>query len=463
MNKALVIPALLLGAACVHAAQATTIQAAAAPTSLKERLQAYVDAHVATGRFAGAVLVTQNGRTIFQRGFGLADREQRIPNLAWTKFKIGSITKSFTAAAVLRLQAQGKLNVHDKLSKFLPDFPQADQITLHQLLNHTAGLSDLAQLPQFSALKTTPTTLDATIAFLKTQPSQTAGTAFHYSNSGYILLSKVIEVASGQPYDEVLNDLLKSARLTQSGYASGRQLTPGLAHGYEFTGYDYLNAAHIDMSLPVGSGGMYSTAADLDRWLTSLDQGAVLGRQGREQLLGAHAPAVASDEPGATYGYGMYVGKHAGRTYFGHGGAIDGFANWMQRFPEQKLNVIVLSNVQGGPVKAMGRDIASLVFGQDVELPQPRPVLTLTPQRIAQLVGTYDVPNLPTLTLTATGARLKLSVGGQPAFDLLAETPAKFYSLLSPAEFETLERPGGVVTGIKVTVGGMVVEGVKRP
>ena len=240
------------------------------PQELTSKIDEYMAARVERYHFNGTILLAQNGSILFCRGYGMANLEHDIPCTATTKFRLGSITKQFTAMAVLILQERGKLSVTDKVKKYLPSAPKAwDDITIHHLLTHTAGIPNYTSFPDFMKTIRNQVTLDELIAKFKDKPLEfKPGEKFKYSNSGYIVLGKIIEIASGQPYATFMKEaIFDPLEMHDTGYDTAAAVLKNRASGYtRLLGVAPANASYIDMSLPHAAGALYSTVVDLLKW-----------------------------------------------------------------------------------------------------------------------------------------------------------------------------------------------------
>ena len=253
-------------------------------------MNAYLDAYAQTGRFSGSVGVVQGDVAVVMRGYDLANREHQVANTPATKFRIGSITKQFTAVAILQLQEQGRLDVQAPVSAYLPDYPNGDRITLHHLLTHTAGIPEYLDDQAFLDLREwmrLPISLNQLVARFKDLPLEfDPGEQFKYSNSGYVLLTQIIETVAEQTYaDYVQANIFDPLGLENTGYEIPQTVIPNLAQGYLFVGKEnYLQASPFDMSIPQGAGGLYSTVEDLaiwNQWLYENEESAVLSKDGQ--------------------------------------------------------------------------------------------------------------------------------------------------------------------------------------
>lgn len=317
-----------------------------------------VSAFLDSDLFSGVVLVAKSGEIIFRRAFGFGNREWAVPNTPETKFRIGSITKQFTAAAILRLAERGTLNVADRLGQYLPDAPHSwHDITIHQLLTHTSGVPSYTNLPDFLSRISHEERTPQQIAELTSgqPPDFPPGDCFSYSNTGYVLLGSIVESVSAQTYSAFLNDeFFLPLGMLDSGYDHTLKIVERRAAGYTCVDGKWRHARFIAMSLPYAAGGLYSTADDLYRWSKALMNGEVIQPAFLQEMLRDH---------GHGYGYGWFVASIDGRTLINHGGAINGFLCTLDFHPNHNLTVIVLSNLQGAKVPLIAERLAQTSFG----------------------------------------------------------------------------------------------------
>jgi CubicO group peptidase (beta-lactamase class C family) len=313
-------------------------------------------------RYMGSVLVARGDDVILSRAYGYANLEWDIPNTPDTKFRLGSISKQFTAACILKLEEQGKLRVNDPVKKYLDDAPAAwDKITLHQVLSHTAGIPNFTGFPEYRTIEKQPATLERTYRVFRDKPLDfEPGTQWKYSNSGYLLLSYLIEKISGQRYEDFLrNNALQPAGMRDSGYDLNARILHHRASGYTPFGATMQNAGYIDMTVPGGAGALYSTTQDLLRWEQALFGGKVIS---------AASLARMTTPVQRNYGYGLRIAAFQGHKSIGHGGGIEGFNTQLTYFPDDRLTVVVLANVNGPLASQIANRLAALAL--DVEPPR---------------------------------------------------------------------------------------------
>ena len=307
--------------------------------------------------FTGAVLVAQNGKVLLSKGYGLADWDKNLPNNPQTKYRLGSITKQFTAMAILILQAQNKLNVQDPICLYISECPTTWlDITIHQLLTHTSGIPNFIKFINYEATKATPSSPEQTIVRFKDKPLDfPPGEQWSYSNSGYIVLGYIIEQVSGQSYEAFLQkNIFEPLQMKDTGYDHN---DGSLAIGY--TGILWTEADYLDMTTPFAAGGLYSTVEDLYRWDQALYTEQLVSQDLLDLMFTPHEKMPVTD---FSYGYGWYIGEMNDHKVVGHGGVIEGFATEIRRYIDDKVTIIVISNRDSTGVVNITDLIAQAVF-----------------------------------------------------------------------------------------------------
>ncbi len=342
---------------------AATESPSPSPTPASEGLTSEIDklltSHTENETFTGAVLVARNDEILLSQGYGWADRDNQTPNSPQTKYRLGSVTKQFTAAAILILQTQGKLDVQDRICSHLSECPDSwHEITIHHILTHTAGIPNLTDFPNYKTFKAIPTTPEQTIARFKDKPLDfQPGKKWNYSNSGYVLLGYLIEQVSGQSYEMFLHqNILDPLQMTSTGYD---HQDGNLAIGYTGVSSHWEKPADIDMSLPYAAGGLYSTVEDLYRWDQALYTEQLLSKESLDLMF---TPYVKTRFPGLSYGYGWFVGRMNNHQAVSHGGGIDGFVTEIRCYIADEVTIIILSNRQTTNVPQIADQIAEVVF-----------------------------------------------------------------------------------------------------
>jgi len=293
-----------------------------------------------------SVLVAQNGDIVYQKGFGYADIEKKIPVTPDTKFKIGSVSKQFTAVAILKLQEEGKIKIDDKLSKYIPDFPRGNEVTIYQLLTHTSGIHDYSVQPGLDVTK--PVTPQALLDVIKKLPYDfNPGERYLYNNSGYSILGYIVAQLSGKTLSEYLNDtFFKPLGMKNSGIYETNIVLNNEAQGYSMNGEKVKKADFQEMSWASGVGSIYSTTKDLYKWNEAIFNGKVLSKA---TLKTAFAQAVLKSGAKVDYGFGWFLITNRGLKFIQHSGGVSGFSAYLERQPENNLTVCVLLNSLPSP------------------------------------------------------------------------------------------------------------------
>lgn len=306
------------------------------------------------GAFSGAVLAARDGEVLLDKGYGFANREWLIPNDGDTEFRLGSITKQFTAVAIMILNERGLVDLDAPMKTWLSDAPAAwDQVTVRRLLAHTAGIPNFTSFDDFQSTKALPATLDSLIARFRDSPLDfQPGEGRKYSNSGYVLLTAVIEKASGKTYADFLSEtLFQPLGMRDTGYDRNATILPRRASGYTPTAGGVINAEHWDMSIPQGAGGLYSTSHDLLKW----EQGLFGGRVLRPASLELLTTPVRDG-----YAFGVFAIEAEGNTTIAHSGGLNGFNTYMAYDPDRHTTVIVLGNLNGTAPDMLGASLMAL-------------------------------------------------------------------------------------------------------
>jgi CubicO group peptidase (beta-lactamase class C family) len=339
-----------------------TVSLTAQPTA---SVTAKADSYTKSAGIQGSVLLAKGDQIILSRGFGLANIELGVANKPETKFRLGSITKQFTAAAILQLQEQGKLKVTEPISKYIPGSPAAwSGITIHHLLTHTSGIPSYTDSPRYMEQMREPagTPLAFIDRFRNLPLDFKPGTKFHYDNSGYFLLGVIIEQVSGLKYEDYLRKhIFEPLQMTDTGYDWPSTILKERASGYsKDKGGREINAAFLDMGQPYAAGSLYSTVLDLYKWDRALHTTKVLSAKSIEAAFTPNEHEMAK---GVQYGYGWGISQVHGHKAVGHGGGINGFSTVIWRAIEEDAVSIVLSNRDdAGNVGKTGKELLELLL-----------------------------------------------------------------------------------------------------
>lgn len=411
-------------------------------------LDSYMQAEVKINEFTGAILVAQKGKIIYETAFGFADKEWHTRNTIQSKFEIGSITKQFTAAAILQLAEKGKINLNDPLSKFIPGFNSGDSITIHMLLNHTSGLRDFEFDPQFAVLaesqllaNNTRYLNDTLVNYFKKNPYDfPAGTQWKYSNTGYFLLGYIIEKITGQTYsDYVLHHVIQKAGLKNTLINPWDSIIPYRARGYTKTMEGWKNASYLPMEIPYSAGNMISTVEDLYHWHTALFSGKVISYTMFQKMI---TPYLGH------YGYAFWIDsfKHQLRIY--HSGGINGFASDIAFFPKNDLFITVLSNNENTYAPGIANTLAAILFDIPVEKPYHHKEVVIDSSFLAHYAGQYQRTGISgEYKMLVKGGNLYWGLPSGRVIPLKPESNTKFFIEKDPyVQFEFNEDSTGKVT-----------------
>ncbi|MEO7308970.1 MAG: serine hydrolase [Chitinophagaceae bacterium] len=387
-------------------------------------LEKYMDAQYQVKGFTGAVLVMQHDKVLLRKGFGMADREWNIPNTPETRFQIGSLTKQFTAAAVLQLVEQGKLSLEDKLSKFYPAFFKGDSVTIHMLLNHTSGIPAYTNLAEFEKVARLSWSQDSIIAFFNNKPYDfSPGSNYKYNNSGPFLLGCIIEKITGMSYGDYLRkNILGKIGMVNTGLNDWDTILPMRARGYEMENNKPFNASFIAMEWPFSSGAIYSTVDDLYKWDRGLKTNAILSDISKKRMF----------TPGkSNYGYGFTIDTLEQHLRYSHTGSIPGFNSNLARYPDDDVFIIVLGNTaitQNNTlrvVNVLAEGLADIVFGVPVETPYIHEEVAINPAFLDKFAGKYKAGL--TLEFIKKDNKLYRHRDGSPDIELKPESDTKFF------------------------------------
>jgi len=389
-----------------------------------DRMDQIVGSYSDSHQFMGSVLVAQGDKVVFEKSYGDANLEWNIPDDSLTKFRIGSMTKQFTAASILLLEERGKLSTDDYLKKYMPDAPAAwNKITIYNLLTHTSGIPSFTSFPDYRTSEATPTTPKALVDRFRDKPLEfQPGEKWNYSNSGYVLLGYLLEKISGQTYpDFVTENIFKPLGMKDSGYDSNSPVILHRASGYSPSPNGPVNSGYIDMTVPFSAGALYSTTHDLLIWEQALYGGKVLSAASVKKMTTPYKE---------NYGCGLMITSPKGHLQYEHGG------------------VIVLANLNGGAPGDIAGKLAAVVHGEKVMLQSERKEIKVPHEILAKYVGSYELAPSIFITMSLDGDQFFTQLTGQPKFEVFAETEKDFFLKVVDAQL-TFEMDGqGKVTDL---------------
>jgi CubicO group peptidase (beta-lactamase class C family) len=348
-----------------------------AQNSLPLKLEAYMDAQASINNFGGTVLITKSDTILLKKAYGLANIEWKVDNTIDTKFELASVTKQFTAVAILKLVEQKQLRLDDKLSQYFPDFPKGDSVTIHMLLCHMSGLA-------LGTKELSATTISKEEAYqeIKKMPYLfSPGSKASYSNIGYYLLAKIIEKISGVSYATFLTEnIFEAAGLKHTGICNNDSVVLSKASHYYNTPKGYVHQSYFNWDITYGPTGIYSTVEDLQIWRKALFDGtSLLPNDLKKKMLTAYNQE--------NYGYGLIINPfyNQGHALWAHDGAMTSF-NW---YPEDSVFINVLSNNES-PSYIIAYGLAGICFGKEVDLPYKHIQIEVDTRIYDAYVGKYE-------------------------------------------------------------------------
>lgn len=433
--------------------------------NLVARMEEVVQSSVSDGQFMGSVLVAQQGKILLDKGYGYANLEWQIPNSPTTKFRLGSVTKQFTAAAILLLEDRGKFKITDLVKKYMSDAPAAwDDITIFNLLTHTSGIPNYTKFPEFSAITTLAKTPEQQLELFRDKPLVfQPGTQYEYTNSGYMLLGSLIEKISGQRYqDFVINNIFKPLGMNNSGYDSHAAIIPQRASGYEKKLSGITNTDYLDMSLPYSAGSLYATTHDMLRWQEGLFGGKLLSPESLTKMI---TPFKNN------YGFGVIIQSVDGSKAIHHAGGINGFNTFQLYFPEDKLTVVSLSNMNaiGYVAQAIAMKMVRLAHGHTVILPSERKQVTVSLDVLKKHTGTYQVKSEGIaytkisydLIISIDNGILMAQSSNLPPTQIFPDSESKFFGKIPDVQIEFFTNDQGNVSHLILTQDGESLTGLR--
>ncbi len=425
-----------------------------------DKVDAIVAARVAKPDAVGfSVGIAQHGKVLLEKGYGLAEAEHDVPATATTRFRIGSITKQFTAAAIVRAVEQQKLDLDDDLSKFVPDFPlQGKKVSIRQLLNHSSGIPSYTDVgATWEKVQPLELSHQELLALVAGKPFDfEPGAQWSYNNTGYYLLGMVLEKVFGKSYAQVVQDeLCAPLQLAHTRYDVSQELIKGRAQGYGFADGKRANDALLGMSQPGAAGALLSTGGDLVRWSMALAGGKVVTAANYTRMT---TPLVLGNGRDTGYGFGLMVGEFSGQRVVQHGGGIHGFNSMLLHVVPADLHIAVISNSERASADKLAQDLTRAVLGvakfvaKDDAIPA---------DLLAALPGTFTLPDVGMdLAITAKDGKLfaKGQAEGQGAFRLLFQGEREFRAAFdheikvvftADGKQLTLHQGGGVFAGTR--------------
>lgn len=441
------IAALLLFFPCAATAAE---RPAANDREIAAEIARYMSAAVEIERFSGSILVARDGKPIVSRGYGFANVEFEAPNTPSTVFRLASVTKQFTAAAILILQQRGQLSVDDPACNHVVSCPPAwRSITIRQLLTMTHGIPGVTAL-ELGPLRGLPVPWDQWLEATGAKPLEfEPGTKFRYQNAGYTLLGFIIERVSGMAYGDFLREnIFAPLGMSRTAYEDPRRIVPNRATGYkQMPGDPIANVPYREVIAMHAAGGVQSTVEDLLRWDQALYSDRILSKASRDAMF---APQREM-QPGRGYAFGLWSNREFGRRRIAHGGNATGFITYFARYPEDRVTVIVLSNNERGSAGRISHDLSAIMFGAPYERPRLRRAVAVAPAVLERYAGRYRFEQPETeYTITLEDGTLWVLEPGFPEDPIFPESETSFFSKAFDVQLRFVVDAAGQVSGVVV-------------
>jgi len=403
------------------------------------------------------VLIKHKGEVIYHKGFGMANVEQNVKMDSKHVFRIGSITKQFTACAILKLAEEGKLSLADDLHKYLPDYPtQGHVITIEHLLTHTSGIKSYTGMSEWtSELKRKDfTPIELIEYFQRDSLDFIPGERFMYNNSAYFILGYIIEQTSGLSYEEFIETrFFKPLGMDDSRYDHPEEIIPMRVSGYNKDSSNLQNANYLSMTQPYSAGSLMSTVSDLSKWYMAVFNHEVVSV---ESLKLAHTAFELNNGKSTRYGYGWFIGNRLDRPTIEHGGGINGSLTKDLYFPEDDLFIAVFSNCTCFAPDPLAIKLGAIVLDVDTS----RKEVSLSDKQLKRLIGDYELMEGFVLSVSLKDNQLMIQATGQGISPVFPESEFKFFSKLVDAQIEFVME-GDVASSLILYQGGATIEGKK--
>lgn len=421
------------------------------------KMEEIMNLYTSQYKFNGTVLVAQKGKLLLDKGYGYCDLKDSTKHEPNSIFQIGSVTKQFTAVVILKLQEEKKLNVTDKLSKYFPDYPKGDSITIHQLLSHTSGIFNYTNDAEFMNKEVTnPATREKMMARFKDKPlGFTPGTKWSYSNSGYMLLGYIIEDVAKMSWEKAVRKyIFNKSGMLQSGFDFAH-----LQHPHKSTGYFRIKtdgntpAPIVDSSVSYAAGSIFSTTGDLYKWFLAIQADKLVKATSKEQAF-----TPVKDK----YGYGWGIDTLAGKRSIGHSGGIHGFVSNMVFIPEDSTVVILLSNLSTPHLAAITKSLFSVLYNLPYELPKEKAVIAMREEELKQYTGVFELNADLVVKVYVEHGKLIGAPEGQEPLQLHPEKKDHFFLKEIEAKIRFNRNEKGEVESMTLFQNGSEITGKKR-
>jgi CubicO group peptidase (beta-lactamase class C family) len=434
---------------CLFCTFCSTFKAQTNPNNInqekkKQEIDSIIKAFVGINKFNGTALIHYQNKNIFERSYGWQDAEKKIPNQDKSVYQIASLTKSFTALVIVKLSEEGKLSFKDPISKFIPDYPRGNEITIEHLLTHTSGIYEVLRNKEYFNLLHTGKSIAKSkeLSFFKNEPLDfEPGTQFSYTNSGYILLGVIIEKITGLSYeDAVRKTILDPLKMTHTGFNYRALKSPYKTIPYSYISKTKQEKTQVWNSTLTGPAGqIYSTAEDLYNYYLGLRDYKIVSK---EAFKKATTPYLSG------YAYGWFIDDLYGKKLINHGGNIEGSTSYFAMLPDEDLCIILLNNITSKKLEKAGNTILAALLDQPYTLPQPKKEVILNPDVLKKYAGDYQLSDDRVIHILYENGQLFIQNNKDPKVRMLAEKEDAFFLPDDDTEISFIFKEGekGVIT-----------------
>jgi len=382
-----------------------------------DKMNQFFDAIESNRRGMGSLSIYHEGKEVYQRSIGYENVENKLKSSAETRYRIGSITKSFMAVIIMQMIEEDKLNLNSKLSEYYPEFQNSDKITIEHLLRHRSGLFNFTNDPSYLDYMEIAQSQESLLKKMITNDNTfEPGEKMEYSNTGYVLLSFIAEKLDQKSFDKILADRITTPQNLKDTYYGGKIGSQANEAQSYTAGRQWSLATETDMSIPVGAGAIVSTPSDINNFYHALFSGKIIKSASLDKMT----------EMVDGYGYGLFEFPFGTRKALGHNGGIDGFSSSAGHFMNDDMTICYISNGTDWAVNNILIGALSIYFGLDYEIPSLK-LISVSDKLLDKYEGVYSSPTFPLkITITKSGGSLSAQATGQGAFPLEALGDHKF-------------------------------------
>jgi len=410
----------------------------------KQEIDSIIKAFEGINKFNGTALIHYQNKNIFERSYGWQNAEKNIANQDKSIYQIASLTKSFTALVIVKLSEEGKLSFKDPISKFIPDYPRGNEITIEHLLTHTSGIYEVLRNKEYFNLLHTGKSIAKSkeLSFFKNEPLDfEPGTQFSYTNSGYILLGVIIEKITGLSYEDAVREtILDPLKMAHTGFNYRALKSPYKTIPYSYISKTKQEKTQVWNSTLTGPAGqIYSTAEDLYNYYLGLRDYKIVSK---EAFKKATTPYLSG------YAYGWFIDDLYGKKLINHGGNIEGSTSYFAMLPDEDLCIILLNNITSKKLEKAGNTILAALLDQPYTLPQPKKEVILNPDVLKKYAGDYQLSDDRVIHILYENGKLFIQNNKDPKVRMLAEKEDAFFLPDDDTEISFIFKEGekGIIT-----------------